>query len=76
MLLTFAPYSVHWSLAFILLVVLYQAIQHLTPRQGFWAGWCFGFGYFGLSVSWIYNSVHLFGAANAVLAGAVTFFQH
>lgn len=72
MVLTFAPYSWHWSLPFILLLILYQSIQALTPRQGLWAGWCFGFGYFGLSVSWVYNSIYMFGAATAPLAAAVT----
>ncbi len=72
MVLTFAPYSMHWSLAFVLLFVLYQSTQHLTPKQGFWAGWCFGFGYFGLSVNWVYNSIYMFGSATAPLAAAVT----
>lgn len=72
MVFTFAPYSTHWALVFVLLLVLYLSIQSLTPKQGFWAGWCFGFGYFGLCVNWVYNSIHLFGSATAPLAGAVT----
>lgn len=72
MVLTFAPYEWHWSLSFILLAILYQSIQHLTPRRGLFAGWCFGLGYFGLSVSWVYNSIYMFGAATAPLAAAVT----
>ncbi len=72
MVLSFAPYSWHWSLSFFLLLVLYQSVQHLTPKQGLVAGWCFGFGYFGLSVSWVYNSIHMFGSATAPLAAAVT----
>ena len=72
MVFSFAPHSIHWSLAFVLICALYQAIQHLTPRQGFIAGWFFGLGYFGFSVSWVYNSIHLFGDAAAPLAGAVT----
>jgi len=72
MVLSFAPYSLHWSLPFILVLVLYQAIQQLTPKQGMFAGWCFGFGYFGLSVNWVYNSIYMFGAATAPLAAAVT----
>lgn len=72
MVFTFAPYSVHWSLVFVLLAVLYQSIQSLSPKRGFWAGWFFGFGYFGLCVNWVYNSIYLFGSATAPLAGAVT----
>ncbi len=72
MVLTFAPYNVHWLLVFVLLFGLYQSIQTLSPKQGFWAGWCFGFGYFGLSVNWVYNSIHMFGSATAPLAAAVT----
>jgi len=72
MVFSFAPYSVHWLLAFVLLLLLYQSIQSLTPKQGFFAGWCFGLGYFGLSVSWVYNSIYMFGSATAPLAAAVT----
>ena len=72
MVFTFAPYSVHWSLVFVLMIVLYQSVQSLTAKQGFWAGWFFGFGYFGLCVNWVYNSIHMFGSATAPLAGAVT----
>lgn len=72
MVLTYAPYSVHWSLPFLLIAVLYILILDLTPRQGLFAGWLFGLGYFGLCVNWVYNSIHLFGSAAAPLAGAVT----
>ena len=72
MVLSFAPYSIHWVLPFALLLLLYLSIQSFTPKQGFWAGWLFGLGYFGLSVSWVYNSIHMFGSATAPLAAAVT----
>lgn len=72
MVLSFAPFEWHWSLSFVLLTILYQSVTHLTPKQGLWSGWCFGFGYFGLSVNWVYNSIHMFGAANAPLSAAVT----
>jgi len=72
MLFTFAPHSVHWSLVFVLVVVLYQSVQSLTTKQGFWAGWFFGFGYFGLCVNWVYNSIYLFGSATPLVAAAVT----
>jgi len=73
MVLSFAPFSWHWSLPFVLLLVFYQSVQGLTPRQGMLAGWCFGLGYFGLSINWIYNSIFLFGAASPPLAIVITF---
>ena len=36
------------------------------------AGFAFGLGYFGAGVSWVYVSLHDFGAMPALLAGAVT----
>jgi len=72
MVFSFAPYSVPWVLPVLVIGFFYLAIQSLTPKQGLWAGLCFGLGYFGFSVNWVYNSIHMFGSAAAPLAGAVT----
>lgn len=68
---SFAPTS-YWPLAIVSLAVLYHVLQGVTARQGFWLGWLFGLGYFGIGVHWVYFSLHLFGAAIAPLAALLT----
>ena len=70
--LAFAPFAI-WPLAIILpasLMVL--ADSRDTSKQVFLTGWCFGLGYFGFGVYWIYNSLHDFGMAPPIVAGAIT----
>ena len=61
-----------WQVAVVSLLILYALIQRLSPRQATLIGWLFGLGYFGIGVHWIYHSLHLFGAAIAPLAAALT----
>ena len=68
---SFAP-TEWWLIAPLSLAVFYSLLQARTPRQGLLIGWLFGLGYFGLGVSWVYHSVHLFGAAIAPLAAFIT----
>ena len=42
-----------------------------TGVGGFWAGWWFGVGKYGVGASWIYVSIHVFGAASPPLAIAL-----
>jgi len=69
--LSFAP-TQWWQVAVVSLCILYWLIQTLTARQAMFVGWLFGLGYFGIGVHWIYHSLHLFGAAIAPLAAALT----
>ena len=69
--LAFAP-TEWWQAAIGSLVILYWLIQSLSARQAMLIGWLFGLGYFGIGVHWIYFSLHLFGAAIAPLAAALT----
>ncbi|MFK8083712.1 MAG: apolipoprotein N-acyltransferase [Granulosicoccus sp.] len=69
--LSFAP-TQWWQVAVVSLSILYLLIQSLTVRQAMLIGWLFGLGYFGIGVHWIYHSLHLFGAAIAPLAAALT----
>lgn len=69
--LSFAP-TEWWQLAIACLAILYILIQSCTVRQAAFLGWLFGLGYFGIGVHWIYHSLHLFGAAIAPLAAALT----
>jgi apolipoprotein N-acyltransferase len=43
-----------------------------SPREALRLGYVFGLGLFGAGVSWIYNSLHFFGAAVAPLAALIT----
>ena len=67
----FSPFE-WWPLAPLSLVVLYALLQRATPRRALLLGWLFGVGCFGIGVSWVYHSLHLFGAAIAPLAAALT----
>lgn len=70
--LAFAPFSV-WSLAIILpSILLALADSRSTIKQVILIGFGFGLGYFGFGVYWIYNSLHDFGMAPPIVAGAIT----
>ena len=68
--LAFAPvglYPLAW-LGFGVLIHLLIRQPQRAWRTGFW----FGLGLFGAGVSWVYVSMHVFGAMPAVLAGIAT----
>ncbi len=43
-----------------------------TPREAFRRGYLFGLGFFGVGISWVYNSIHEFGHAPVSLAAFIT----
>jgi apolipoprotein N-acyltransferase len=71
LVLGFAP--VEWRplsvLAPALLLLLWL---ESTPGQAFRRGYLFGLAFFGFGVSWVFNSIHVFGEAPAALAGLIT----
>ena len=70
--LGFAPFHAT-PLPFITLALLFwQWSQAATPRQAFNSGWWFGLGFYLTGVSWIYVSLHTFGAMPMPLAAAAT----
>ncbi|MGQ7843843.1 apolipoprotein N-acyltransferase [Granulosicoccus sp. 3-233] len=69
--LAFAP-THWWPVAIVTLALLYALLQGVSTRQALWLGWLFGLGYFGIGVHWVYFSLHLFGAAIAPMAAALT----
>lgn len=69
--LAFAPFS-FWPVMLLAFVVLYYYVQNANPRIAFRLGWVFGFPYFAFGVSWIYNSLHDFGAAIPAVAAFMT----
>ena len=70
--LAFAPFNL-WPLAILMPAGLFWLNRDIHSLKSlFWNGWCFGLGYFGCGVYWIYNSLHDFGMAPPVVATAIT----
>ncbi|BAN46543.1 apolipoprotein N-acyltransferase [Metapseudomonas resinovorans] len=69
--LAFAPFD-FWPLKILSLALLYLSLRDLAPKAAFWRGWCYGLGLFLAGTSWIYVSIHDYGAASVPLAGFLT----
>ncbi|MDF5980852.1 hypothetical protein P4056_02225 [Pseudomonas aeruginosa] len=48
--------------------MLYLGLRGLPGKSALWRGWWYGFGAFGAGTSWIYVSIHDYGAASVPLA--------
>ncbi len=70
--LGFAPFYVVPVPFFTLALLFWQWSQSTTPRQAFKTGGWFGLGFFLAGVSWIYVSLHTFGAMPMPLAATAT----
>jgi apolipoprotein N-acyltransferase len=68
----FAPFDIYPLpvIAFAVLIALWRRAQ--GARTAAWLGFLFGFGCFVSGVSWVYVSMHDFGAMPAWLAAALT----
>ncbi|MBN1378978.1 MAG: apolipoprotein N-acyltransferase [Gammaproteobacteria bacterium] len=65
--LGFAPLA--WRVVPIIsLSLLFLLLQDQSPKRAAGRGFLFGFGMFGLGVSWVYNSLHDFGSASVWVA--------
>jgi len=71
--LAFAPFDVPY-LALIALALLFATWQQATPLQALYRGYLFGLTAFGLGVSWVYVSIHDFGAVDMLSSGLLTVF--
>lgn len=69
--LAFAPFHLY-PLMPISLVGLLSIFIHSTPKQAFRRGFCYGLGFFGVGISWVYVSIHTFGDAPALFAVLLT----
>lgn len=69
--LALAPYGI-WPLVLLSIALLYRGLRELTPRQAAWRGWWYGFGLFASGTSWVYVSIHDYGAASPPLAAFLT----
>ncbi len=69
--LALAPFDI-WPLAIVSIALFYLGLRELSPRQALLRGWSYGFGLFLSGTSWVYVSIHDYGAASPPLAGALT----
>lgn len=73
LVLPFAFAPTDWTVLAPLSILVFYALLHArSPREAAWLGWLFGVGYFGIGVSWVYHSLHIFGGAAEVFAGLIT----
>lgn len=70
-MLAFSPVDLS-PLALVTFAVLVDLWSGATPRRAFWTGYAFGLGLFGAGVSWVYVSMHTFGAMPLPLAALAT----
>ncbi len=74
----FAPLD-FWPLAILAPALLFWlwekggvSRQPMSPSRAFWHGYLFGLGFFGVGVSWVFNSIHEFGHSPAPFAAGLT----
>src|SRR3990167_11214304 len=70
--LAFSPFS-YFCLPYMTLAILLTTLQRCSPLQAALRQYCFGIGYFGAGISWVFVSVHRFGGIAWHFAGLLTF---
>ena len=70
--LSFAPWNLPWLQLLALAVLFMLAAQTQRARTAAALGFAFGLGWFGVGVSWVYISMHVYGLMPALLAGLAT----
>lgn len=70
--LSFAPFELPWLQWLALAGLFALAVPLRRAREAALAGFAFGLGWFGLGVSWVYVSMHMYGEMPAPLAAAAT----
>lgn len=69
--LAFAPVYLY-GLSIICPAVLLGLWLKASPRQAAWLGFVFGLGFFGVGISWVINSIYLYGNTNLFIAILIT----
>ncbi|MEH6575883.1 MAG: apolipoprotein N-acyltransferase [Amphritea sp.] len=69
--LSLAPFD-FWYLAPLSVALCFFTLQGTTSRAAMLLGWCFGLGFYGVGISWVYISMHEHGNASVLLAGFLT----
>ena len=70
--LAFSPFDL-FPLAILAPALLFVFWHQASPGRAAWRGYLFGLGMFGVGVSWVYVSMHLYGNMPAPLAGFAVF---
>jgi apolipoprotein N-acyltransferase len=65
--LAFAPFQ-YAFLTITAAALLFYLWLNASAQRACWQGWLFGLGYFGVGISWLYVSIHLYGGASAIVA--------
>lgn len=60
LVLAFAPFY-FWPLAIISLAGLFLITQNQSPKHAFWTALLYGYGVYGVGVSWVYVSLSTYG---------------
>jgi len=68
----FAPRDLAWLQLLALAALFALTTRVSAARSAASLGFAFGLGWFGVGVSWVYISMHVYGLMPAVLAGAAT----
>ncbi len=69
--LSLAPFGL-WPLGILSCALLHWLLGTASASQGLRQGWWYGVGLFGSGVSWVYVSIHIYGAAPVPLAALLT----
>ncbi len=69
---SFAPWNLPWLQVLALAALFVLAARAGSARNAALLGFMFGLGWFGVGISWVYVSMHVYGLMPALLAGAAT----
>lgn len=69
---SFAPWNLPWLQVLALAALFALSTRTTSARSAAVLGFAFGMGWFGVGVSWVYVSMHVYGLMPAVLAAAAT----
>jgi len=67
----FAPFG-YYPVIIASLLLLFNQWSRDAPWQSFRHGFLFGLGFFGVGITWVFNSIHVFGHVPVIGALAVT----
>ncbi len=70
--LSFAPWNHPWLQIVALALLFAMALRSGSWRESALLGFAFGLGWFGVGVSWVYISMHVYGLMPAPLAAGAT----